>query len=204
MPDERENLFSPPNTHASAQQASARASGHWREKILARLGERPSAIFELAAHFEVSDNRLSGRISDLSRDLYIEPTGEIRINPATNCKAEVWRIRREGQPIEQLRDRAFPLTIRIDSDLYDRQAPLKQEAYPGVPYARRADTGGLRAAIRVELIECPGCGQPLYARQTAGKPDFACGNQACGRVFKCRTITEPGKAPMLALVMETM
>ena len=75
-----------------AQLASARAATGWRKRIMDRLAVRPSAIWELAEHFGVSDNRISGRISDLARDLKIGLAGERRVNPATRCPGEVWRV----------------------------------------------------------------------------------------------------------------
>jgi hypothetical protein len=200
------NLFTPGGTAAGAAMASAAASGSWRAKILRRLDECPSSTWELADYFGVGDNRISGRITGLSQDLYIEPTGERRRNPATNCEADVWRVRRaqpnDPRPIEQIIDATFPLTLRIDNDLYDRQASLPKESYPGVHYARRADSGGVRQAIRVELLDCPGCSGQLAYFEDNGAKKFRCMRPSCQHVWRIKMISEPGKAPTPALVME--
>ncbi len=107
-------------------------------------------------------------------------------------------------------NRHFPICVRIEDANYDRQPMLPRESYPGVPYAC-ADARALRREIRIEIIECPGCGGPLRMQVESGgsgvegkKPQFSCGNVNCGRVWKCRTLNESGKAPMLALVMENI
>jgi hypothetical protein len=200
-------LFKQPrSTLAAAQQASAKCSGAWRQRILERLSIAPSTIFELAEFFEVTDNRISGRISDLARDLYIETTGERRINPKTSCPAEVWQIRRaqagSPDPIEQLLDRTYPITIRIESDLFDRQEFLPSESYGGVPYARRADAGGQRHVIRIAIVECDKCGAPLAFAENTEPKKFRCTRATCSATWRVRTINEAGKAPTLALVAE--
>lgn len=196
-------------TSAAAGEVAARSVGSWRQRILARLEVCESTLFEVAAHYEVEEHRISGRFTGLVADGYIEPTGERRIKPATGCPAEVYRIRRaqsaagNGQSaIVQMLDRDYPLSLRIGGDVFDRQDLLPRESYPGVPYSRRADTGGLRLSVRIEIIDCPGCGKPLFQLDAAKPAEFTCGNQPCRRRWRTRVATSPGSSPILALVME--
>lgn len=187
--------------HAAGQKAALRA-GSWRARILAYLAREPATLFEIAAAYGVPDHCISGRFTELAKDGFIEPSGERRRKPQTECDCEVWRLRREQDAAVLRAGDNYPSTIHLDHDLYDRQELLKNEGYPGIPYARRADNGGMRLNVRIELIECPGCGKPLVMQQRTGeKPEFVCGG-GCGRVWKCRTIRESGGHSLLALVME--
>jgi len=193
----------PSSTSTIAGAHAALRVGSWRSRILARLEERPSALFELAEHFHTRENRISGRLTELQRDGLIEHTGDRVPNPATQCPAEVWRIRRaipSAVVIPRLVD--APATLTIDGDLYDLQPLSRDDALPGLPYARRANAGGVSLAIRVALVECEGCGRPLYFRQAGDVKLFYCISPDCHRTYKCRTVTTPGKAPMLALVLD--
>lgn len=193
------------STSQLAGQQAALKSGQWRQRILECLDVQASTLFEVAAHFGVPDHTISGRFSELAADGYIEHAGERRNKPETNCACEVWRRRRatgiEPHLVDQL---GYPLSLRIDDDIYDRQELLPSEGFPGFPYSRRADTGGARLLVRVEIIECPGCGKPLYYIEENGRKKFRCGNVArCGITWVCRMVSESGKGPMLAMVMET-
>lgn len=61
-------------------------------KLLEQHG--PMTLFELASKLGKHAHQISGRITELKRDLVIEPTGDRRPNPATGCQAEVYRLRR--------------------------------------------------------------------------------------------------------------
>lgn len=202
-------LFPTSTSHAAGQQA-ALGAGQWRERILRRLEEQPSALFEVAAHYGVPDHVISGRFTELSKDGHIERSGDRRTKPETGCQADVWRIRRArpDAPETSLVDRlGYPLTLRIGADLYDRQELLPAEGYPGFPYARRADTGGVRLNVRVSVVECPGCGKPLFlvdeGRSASNGPKLVrCGAADCLKTWRGTFVSAPGKAQMLALVME--
>ncbi len=193
----------PSSTSAIAGAHAALRVGSWRAKILERLAERPSALFELAEHFNTRENRISGRLTELAADGLIERTGDRVNNPATSCPADSWRVRRAIESavvIPRLVD--APASLNIDGDLYDLQPLPANDTYPGLPYARRANAGGVRLEVRVALVECEQCGRPLHFRQAGDVKLFECGNPRCGRVYKCRMVTVPGKAPILALVMD--
>ncbi|MBC8107736.1 MAG: winged helix-turn-helix transcriptional regulator [Anaerolineae bacterium] len=202
MPDDE--LFQRSTSGQAGEKASHRV-GAWRERILRRLEECPSTIFEVAKHFGVPDHTISGRFSELVKDGYIEHSGDRRRKPQTDCDAEVYQLRRADRGVEpDLADKlGYPPTLKIGNDLYDRQRLLLRESYPGIPYARRADTGGLRHVVRVALVECEKCGKPITI---VGKDDdgqqFQCMN--CATAFRVRSVNETGRGPMLALVMEVL
>lgn len=199
-------LFQPGSTSQKAGQQAAINSGQWRQRILHRLELRPSTLWEIADFFEVPDHTISGRFTELARDGYIERTGERRPKPETGCDADVWALKaapQGGGAARALTAVGYPLTLIIDGELYDRQELLPSEGYPGIPYARRADTGGLRQLVRVEILECPGCGKPLRTIIEGKSKRFQCGTPTCNKVWHGATPSEPGGPPLLALVMKT-
>jgi DNA-binding Lrp family transcriptional regulator len=179
------------STSAIAGQQAALKSGKTRRRILEVLHERGPAgatLWEVARVLGVHDHTISGRFTELSKDLIIERTGERRNHPNSGCPADVWRIcgaaNAQGGGPDLAALLGYPLTLNIGGDLYDRQELLAggaNESYPGVPYARRADTGGQKLIVRVELAECPGCGH---------------------RSSSCRRTTLRVANPVLALVSE--
>jgi predicted ArsR family transcriptional regulator len=80
------------STSFRAGEVAARSSRRRRQQILSLLAVRPMTLFELAEAIGVHAHQISGRITDLKRDLLITPTGDRRENPATGCKAEVYRL----------------------------------------------------------------------------------------------------------------
>jgi hypothetical protein len=96
----------------------------------------------------------------------------------------------------------------VDSEPYDRQELLPSESWPGIPYARRADTGGTRLMARVHLIECPNCGKPLRMltdkEATRENPRDKRIYQCCGKTWHLMLTRSPGGLDLLALVMKTM
>lgn len=187
-------------TSKIAGAAAARVVGSRRERILGLLRHEPRALFELAGAMGVGDHQISGVLTALCKDGWIERTGERRIKPETQCPADVWRIRAaQLTPAQEADALGYPATLLIDAELYDRQELLPREGYPGVPYARRTDTGGLRLEIRVDFIECPSCGRPV--RQIDPKSRAcACGSPECASVWRAALAAEPGKAPSLVLI----
>src|SRR5437868_1973358 len=83
--------------------------------------------------------------------------------------APMQRIRQAAKDPANLDAIGYPSTLVIKGDIYDRQGLLPREGYPGIPYARRADTGGQQLLIRVEFIECPACGRQLRQIDPAQK-----------------------------------
>lgn len=82
------------STSTEAGQAAAMSSRDRYRRILDLLRDRgPMTLFELAAAMAIEPHRISGRITELKRDLLIERTGERRQNPKTGCSAEVLRLR---------------------------------------------------------------------------------------------------------------
>jgi len=186
----------------AGQRAALKATG-WRLRILDRLRAQPSALWELGAFFKVPDHTISGRITELARDQWIERTGERRVKPESKCPADVWRVRSAGSSTPDLASAmGYPHTLVIQGDPYDRQDLLPAESYPGIPYGRRTDMGGLRLIVRLALIEFPQCGRPLMqsAPLAAEGKIYRCGAD-CGS-WKLRLVNEAGRAPMLALEWE--
>jgi hypothetical protein len=204
----------------AGQQAASKSLINRRRilEILRAAGPAGKALFEVAAEMGVPDHTISGRFTELRDDRLIEHTGERRMKG--KCPAEVWRVC--GAANNTTPDwgdvLGYPITLTIDGEFYDRQpfvpADLDSDAgaWPGVPYARRADRGGVAQRVHVELVECPRCGRPLRmitpaasssgASGSAAKPEkrFVCGSKDCPR-WAAAMASEPGKAPMLALVL---
>lgn len=95
----------------------------------------------------------------------------------------------------------YPDTIVIQGEPYDRQGLLESEGLPAIPYARRTDMGGLRLLVRVQLVECPRCGRPMFQVVQGDNKGYHCGSGNCGK-WRLRLVKEAGRALMLALVME--
>lgn len=192
------------STREIAGQQAAMKSGAMRERILRRLHEQPSTLWEMAEYLGVPDHVISGRFTELAKDLHIERTGERRLKPESQCPADVWRVRGilpGRDPVRSLVNMlGYPDEVTIDGDRYDRQELLPSETYPGIPYARRADTGGARLIVRVQLVECGGCGRPL---KFITKGVYRCGTPSCNRTWNPMTIAETGQPPILAMVMKT-
>ena len=214
-------------TSAQAGQAAARHNTSRRLRILDLLTQQPMALWELADAMNVFDHQISGRLTELARDGLIEPTGDRRTRPGTNCQAEVWRLKTtRPQPTDrdrQLDAMGIPLTLTIDGELFDRAGDLilpspctqgegqgrgaQGRGYdaPGLPYTRRPTGGGPHLIYRVELIECPGCGRPLKmieeksASQT--RKVYRCGTPDCSRTWFLMLLTSPGSPPTPSLVM---
>lgn len=185
--------------------------GKRREQILALLAVEPLTLWEAARKLGVFDHQISGVFTALHADGFIVGSGDRRNKPETGCAADVWRLASAAAAIaagdeaatssaDLLSSLGYPLTLVIDGDLYDRQELLPQEGYPGVPYARRTDKGGLRLNVRVELIPCPHCGRPLRQVDAAAKR-YGCGRSEC-YAFSPKHVQEPGRAPMLAMIKE--
>ena len=197
----------------AAEQANSNA-GIMRQRILDRLRKSPAALFEVAAELGVPDHIISGRFTDLSRDMWIERTGVRRTKPETGCEADVWRICRDAPaaPDGVIEKLGYPSSVKIEGDLFDRQELLPHEVLPGIPYCRRADNGGARLAVRLSLIECEGCGKPLklvIERDVgpAGVKErklYRCGTPGCHRTWRPVIAQEPGQVQLLAMIMETM
>lgn len=189
----------PRSTSTIAGEQAAGKVGGWRLRILARLRESPSALWELGEHFGVPDHVISGRLTELARDLWIERTGDRRLKPASRCPADVWRVTdaAAAKPADAVvAALGYPETLVIDNELYDRQ-PLADPGYAAVPYARRTDQGGLRLTVQVALVECPSCGKPL---KLVSGGSYHCGSPDCFRWNGAKT-NEPGKAALIALVI---
>jgi hypothetical protein len=100
-----------------------------------------------------------------------------------------------------------PISLRIGDELYDRVAPLPNEGAAGVPYARRADAGGVRLLVHVVMLPCPTCGAPLFLvdegrAANQGPRQYRCGSTDCLQTWRLVLTSEPGKARTLALVKE--
>lgn len=75
-----------------AGEQAARGEGRMRQRILDRLRESPATLFEVAAHMNVPDHVISGRFTELARDLKIERTGERKSKPESGCACDIWRL----------------------------------------------------------------------------------------------------------------
>ena len=217
-------------TRHAAGLAAAMSSRRRYAQILALLVEEPRTLWQCAAALGVTDNRISGRFSELARELMIERTGQTRPNPSTGCPADVWRIRqaaaattadpagedeadRRLAQAERLADLAgYPTTLRIGDEMYDRGVIDPADELPGVAYVRRPDAGGVRQVVRVSLPECPSCGRPIrqVAQPTPGaspsspsasRRHFRCPTPACP-TWSCLLVYAPGHPPMLALTAD--
>jgi hypothetical protein len=210
QPPDRSPLFDLPavgGTRAAAGVVAAMKSGSRRRRILQIIERQPSTLFEIAAMMGVGDNVISGRLTELQRDGFIERTGQTRVKPESGCPCDVYRIARAlpaqdgGEGWAELL--GYPATLMIQAEPFDRQAELPGEGYPGVHYARQTDSGAMRRSARVEIVESPSCGRPLYMESGAdGSKKFRCTNPGCLKAWRARGVNEPGKSAMLALVME--
>ncbi len=85
----------PKREESTSDQAGRVAARHAHERyhqILDALRSRPQTLFELASTLHCAPHQISGRLTELTRDGHIEPTGERRRNPATGCTAQVHRL----------------------------------------------------------------------------------------------------------------
>jgi hypothetical protein len=57
--------------------------------------------------------------------------------------------------------------------------------------------------VRVELAECTGCGKPLKFVPENRAKKLRCGTPSCNTTCEGALVSEPGKTPVLALVMKT-
>lgn len=192
-------------TRARANWMATLKAGSRRARIMQILSRGPAALFEIAREMNIPQlNAISGRLTELQRDGYVERTGERRQNPASGSMFDVYRIA-AAQPEEDPLLLVYPLSVMLDGQLYDRQSLLagaEAEGYPGIPYARRADTGGARLNVRIEFPESPCCGKPMMLWMDGQEKKFRCTGKSCSKVFRTRLVNEPGKGQLFALVME--
>lgn len=209
-PPQPASLFDSTSRQAGA--VAARAVGSRRQRILELIRERGSVtIFEAAEAMELGDNQISGRFSELERDGLIRKAGVRRLKPGTDCQAEVYVLSDLPEPHDldrQLDRLGWPQTIKIGEDLLDRGVPVERERLPGIPYSRRADAGGARLHWRVEFVESPCCGRRLLYKEEkiAGQTvkRFACTAPGCKRVYELAVGGEPGRGPMLVMILKTL
>jgi hypothetical protein len=196
------------STSAQAGAVAALRIGSWRYKILQRLAEAPSTLFELASFFNVSDHQISGRLTELSKDGLIEPSGQRRTKPETGCEAEVWKLtdaRPAAPDLESLF--GYPMSLQIAPDGLFRRRPI-DAAVPGIPYS--SEKSGLTWYL--SILECPGCGKPLrfFEERIAGLDDvkvkklFRCCTKDCNRTWELAMVNEPGQPMYLSLVMKVL
>ena len=201
---------SPPPSHLSTSQlAGAKAAsicGSRRARILQFLAEAPSTIFEIAARMELHDHQISGRFGELEREALIEKTGHRRPKPETGCLAEVYRVAAPVQRIDKGIVAHYPDVLNLGDDgIFERQPFITGDPTPGVPYIRRADAGGARAAYWIALVECGACGRPLKLVVDGKQKSYRCGTPGCKRTWYLQIVSEPGvgvQGQMLALVIK--
>lgn len=88
------------STSTLAAEAAVRTTSKRRRQILDTIREAgPLSLFELADRLGVHAHQISGRITDLKRDGLIQATGERRINRATGCQADVYRLSGGGDAL---------------------------------------------------------------------------------------------------------
>ena len=80
------------STSTLAGEQAARGVGRMQARILERLRQSPATLFEVALHLGVPDHVISGRFTELARDMKIDRTGERRPKPESGCLCDVWRI----------------------------------------------------------------------------------------------------------------
>lgn len=191
------------DTSAAAGAIAARCSGQRYARILQILADRgPLTLFELAAEMGVFDHQISGRITELKRDGWIEPTGETRIKPGTGASAQVLRLRE--QPALTHADAlaealGYPPELIIEGEAFQR-FPTSDDPAPGIPYRRRTDRGGVALIYRLDLIACPGCGRHLKMIVEGGSKVFRCGTKGCNRTWHIQRVRAPGGPDVPALV----
>jgi hypothetical protein len=196
---------SPQSTSRLAGHAAARASGFRRLQILAFLGRGPATLFEVAAHLGVHDHQISGRFTDLVREGLIAKTGTRKVKPETGCEAEVYRLVTDPPRRQLDAVPGYPDTLNVAGEGLFRREQLLADDLPGIPYSM--DQGNsLRLTWRIALVECEGCGKPLrLVESEQGKVKrYRCGTPGCNRTWEFVMVNEPGKAPMVALVMKTL
>jgi hypothetical protein len=87
-------------TRAAAFNQAAEKIPSWHQRILAAIenaGDDGCTLFELVARFGVRDNVISGRISELLKDMKIAWNQQTRRHPKSGCPCRVYvRDRRFG------------------------------------------------------------------------------------------------------------
>jgi len=217
MPELMPPSSSPPpgtlwdSTRRQAGDVAATFSGQRRSRILQLLRDRgPMTIWEIAAEMSVFDNQISGRFGELERDGLIQKTGQRKPNPRTGCDAEVYAIADVPSSLipHPSSFGVYPGTLVLDGEPYHRQEPIGPHDAPGVPYARTVDNK-VRFQVRVELVECPGCGHPLRVieRRSTGPQThniYRCGTPTCNVTWHLALVNEPGQPQRLALVIRNL
>lgn len=211
-------IFSPvgptPRTREAAHLAALPQMAGRRGQILRIIQEKGSiCIFEAAQLLGIQDNQISGRFSELVGAGLIQPSGQTRLKPGTDCPAVVYILSAAAtRPTshEQLLDRlGYAATISISGDgLADRQPhgqPDLDQAM--IPYAQRSDGCG-RPVVWLAWVQCPECGRPLRyevkrvaVNQVVKR--FHCDNTACGITLELTVAGEVGGRQCLALIRRT-
>jgi hypothetical protein len=155
-------------------------------------------IWEIAAEMNVFDNQIGGRFGELERDGLIQKTGQRKPNPRTGCDAEVYAIADVPSSLipHPSSFGVYPGTLILDGEPYDRQEPIGPHDAPGVPYARAVDNK-VRFQVRVELVECPGCGHPLRVIEPRSSSSqtrniYRCGTPTCNVTWHLALVNELG------------
>jgi hypothetical protein len=201
----------PPDTHL--YQPDRRRPGGPQERVLAGPHPRPAPGAAVGA---VGGGRILRRagphdqraIQRAGAGPVDRAHGRAAEKPASGCPAEVWRVRGDapaaGTP-DELERLGYPATLRIGSELHDRQALLgggEHESWPGIPYARRADTGGVRLdgpggpgrvpRVRRAAVPGGGPGQGDAGEALPVRP------ATCGQTWRPMLVQESGRGQVIA------
>ena len=196
------------STRAQAGAVAARSIGKRQARILQLLRDNgPLAIFEIAALIGVFEHQISGRFSEMEVDGLIEKAGIRRQKGETGCWAECYRVKDTAPPLDLGESLGYPDELRIDGELYLRQATLPNDELPGIRYIHHRGGG----AITIYLPPCPTCGAPMKSIELPNegavgkKKILRCGSTSHPvRDWHVILAAQPGHAPMLALILRTL
>ncbi len=208
------------STSRLAGETAAKLVGSRQSRIMQLLHDRGGmTIFEVAGTLRVFDHQISGRFSELERRGKIRKSGQRRRKPDTTCECEVYVLCEDASDKAATPPRGdllgYPDTVVVPGEgPFDRDEPLGAIDAAGVPYVRRGP--GLRETWRFAFMECEGCGRPVreYFENAGGSIEngvsvprkrrvFRCGTEGCKVRWQALIVSEPGKAPLLALVAKT-
>lgn len=186
-----------------AGEIAARSIPRRYMRILDLLRESPSTLIELAEQMHVTPNQISGRLTELSRDGFIERNGQTKPNPATGAPCDVWMLRDRQPPSEKIPEIfGYPAELYIGDDGLFFRTQVKDDE-PGIPYDRDTTRGASGMFARISFVDCPGCGTPLKFIMEGQRKTFHCGRAGCLQKWELTTAKQSGETLVLCLIRKS-